>query len=134
MSELRVVAADAGYGRQCSVFPYRWADRLLCAVFPFRWADRVLRLYTGLALPLVISPTIGSQEKFNRNWLMELGYEMRQKNPEHSGEWLFDVLQNGWFADIAWLGFLCARKPGMYHILDGLQHRTIERSDNPLQR
>lgn len=93
-----------------------------------------LSFYTGLGLPLIMSPTIGSQEKFNRKWLLELGSGMRQENPEHSGEWLFDLLQNGRFADMAWLGFLRARKLGMYHILDVLQHGTFERSDNPLQR
>jgi hypothetical protein len=93
-----------------------------------------LSFYTGLGIPIIMSPTIGSQETFNRKWLLELGAGMRQEKPEHSGEWLFDLLQNGRFADMAWLGFLRARKLGMYHILDVLQHGTFERSDNPLLR
>jgi hypothetical protein len=93
-----------------------------------------LSFYTGLGLPIIMTPTIGSQEKFNRKWLLEIGSGMRQEKPQHAGEWLQDLLTNGRFADMAWLGFLRARKLGMYHMLDVIEHGRMERSDNPLRR
>ncbi|MDZ4745938.1 MAG: hypothetical protein SGJ05_08035 [bacterium] len=93
-----------------------------------------LSFYCGLGLPIIIAPPIGSQEKFNRKWLLEVGAGMRQENPDHAGEWLFDMLDNGKFADMAWLGFLRARKLGLYHILDVLRTGQFLRSDHPLQR
>jgi hypothetical protein len=59
---------------------------------------------------------------------------MRQEKPQHASEWLQDLLTNGRFADMAWLGFLRARKLGMYHMLDVIEHGRMERSDNPLRR
>lgn len=93
-----------------------------------------LSFYCGLGLPIVIAPPIGSQEKFNRKWLLEVGAGMRQENPDHAGEWLFYMLNNSKFADMAWLGFLRARKLGLYHILDVLSTGNFNRSDHPLQR
>ena len=93
-----------------------------------------LSFYTGLGLPIIMAPTIGSQEKFNRKWLREVGSAMRQEKPAYASEWLFELLSNGRFADMAWLGFLRARKMGTYHIQDVIDHGTFTRSDNPLHR
>ncbi|HLP28571.1 MAG TPA: hypothetical protein VK147_08025 [Candidatus Didemnitutus sp.] len=93
-----------------------------------------LSFYAGLGLPVIMTPTIGSQEKFNRKWLLEIGSGMRQENPDYANEWLFDLLDKGRLADMAWLGFLRARKLGYYHILDVLRTRSFLKSDNPLHR
>ncbi len=93
-----------------------------------------LSFYAGLGLPIIMTPTIGSQEKFNRKWLLEVGAGMRQENPDFASEWLTDLLTNGRFADMAWLGFLRARKLGYYHILDVMSSGSFERSDHPLLR
>lgn len=93
-----------------------------------------LSFYCGLGLPIIIAPPIGSQEKFNRKWLLEVGAGMRQEKPEYAGEWLFDMLENGKFADMAWLGFLRARKLGTHHILDVMRTGQFARSDDPLAR
>jgi len=93
-----------------------------------------LSFYTGLGLPIIMAPTIGSQEKFNRKWLREVGSGMRQENPNHATEWMFDLMANGRFADMAWLGFLRARKMGTYHIQDVIDQGTFTKSDNPLHR
>jgi hypothetical protein len=93
-----------------------------------------LSFYTGLGLPIIMSPTIGSQEKFNRKWLLEVGGGMRQEKPDYANEWMFDMLQNGRFADMAWLGFLRARKLGTYHIQSVLDSGTFYQSDHPLHR
>ncbi len=93
-----------------------------------------LSFYAGLGLPIIMTPTIGSQEKFNRKWLLEVGAGMRQDKPEYANEWLFDLLSNGRFADMAWLGFLRARKMGSYYIRDVLETGNFKRSDHPLER
>ena len=77
-----------------------------------------LSFYCGLGIPIVTTPAIGSQEQFNRRWLLELGAGIRQENPDYTDQWLFDYLRNGLFADAAWSGFLKARKLGIYNILD----------------
>lgn len=84
-----------------------------------------LSFYCALGIPIVMTPAIGSQEHFNRRWLVELGAGVRQENPEYAHEWLFDLLRDGLLADAAWSGFLKARKLGTYNILDILAHGTM---------
>ncbi len=93
-----------------------------------------LSFYCGLGLPIIMSPTIGSQEKFNRKWLLETGAGMRQDKPEHAREWINELLLDGRFADMAWLGFLRARKLGTYHALDVIEGGSFHQSDDPLKR
>ncbi|MCX6140956.1 MAG: hypothetical protein NTX15_09040, partial [Candidatus Kapabacteria bacterium] len=93
-----------------------------------------LSFYAGLGLPIIMTPTIGSQEKFNRKWLLEIGAGMRQDKPDFANDWVFDLLNSGRFADMAWLGFLRARKLGYHNILDVVRTGSFSRSDNPLQR
>lgn len=93
-----------------------------------------LSFYAGLGLPIIMTPTIGSQEKFNRKWLLEVGAGMRQEKPAFADQWIKDLLDNGRFADMAWLGFLRARKLGYYHAMDVIKHGSFVRSDNPLLR
>lgn len=75
-----------------------------------------LSFYTALGLPIVIAPPIGSQEDFNKEWLLELGSGITQKNPKFTYQWLFDLLENGWFAEAAMDGFIEAEKLGTYNI------------------
>ena len=75
-----------------------------------------LSFYTALGLPLIIAPPIGSQEKFNKRWLLQLGSGMLQKNPIYTDQWLFDLLNSGWFAEAAMQGFIEGEKLGTYNI------------------
>ncbi len=75
-----------------------------------------LSFYTGLGLPIIIAPLIGSQEYYNRKWLLELGSGILQNNPEHTDEWIFDLLESGWFAEAAMQGFVEAEKRGVFNI------------------
>jgi len=75
-----------------------------------------LSFYTGLGLPIIIAPSIGSQENYNRKWLLELGSGILQNDPEHTNEWLFDLLESGWFAEAAMQGFVEAEKRGVFNI------------------
>ena len=71
-----------------------------------------LSFYSGLGLPIIIAPPIGSQERFNQRWLLKSGFAINQQNPSYTDEWLFDLLDKGWFAEAAMEGFIEAEKRG----------------------
>jgi len=75
-----------------------------------------LSFYCALGVPIIIAPPIGSQEDFNREWLLTVGAGMDQYDPSYTHEWLFDYLKDGWFAEAAMHGFLDAEKMGTYNI------------------
>ena len=45
-----------------------------------------LSFYCALGLPIIIAPPIGSQEDFNRAWLLSLGSGIDQEDPDYVGE------------------------------------------------
>lgn len=75
-----------------------------------------LSFYTGLGLPIIIAPSIGSQEDFNKKWLLRIGSGMVQENPDFMDEWFFDYLDSGRFAEAAMQGLVEAEKLGVYNI------------------
>ncbi len=77
-----------------------------------------LSFYAGLGLPIIMAPTVGSQEEYNRAWLHSIGAGMEQQDARYTNEWLFDWLESGWFAEAAMQGFLNAPRGGAYHIED----------------
>jgi hypothetical protein len=93
-----------------------------------------LSFYAGLGIPIIMTPSIGSQERFNRQWLYEIHAGMEQKDPDFTHEWLFEMLNNGHIADMAWSGFLKARKLGAAKIMEVLETGKMTRSNSPLER
>ncbi len=93
-----------------------------------------LSFYSALGIPIIMSPTIGSQEKFNRRWLHEIQAGIRQESPDFADQWLFDALDDGRLAEAAWSGFLKARKLGTSKILTVLETGSCPRGDSPLKR
>ena len=77
-----------------------------------------LSFYAGLGLPIIMAPSIGSQEDFNRSWLHSVGAGFEQEDPKYTHEWLFDWLDSGWLAEATMEGFLDAPRNGVYHIED----------------
>lgn len=77
-----------------------------------------LSFYAGLGLPIIMAPTVGSQEEFNRSWLHQIGAGFEQEDPRYTHEWLFDWLESGWLAQAAMEGFLNAPRNGAFHIED----------------
>jgi len=75
-----------------------------------------LSFYAGIGLPIIIAPTIGSQEDFNRLWLLEVGAAKDQENPNYTDQWLFDLINSGWFAEAAMQGFVEVEKMGVFNI------------------
>jgi len=93
-----------------------------------------LSFYAGLGIPIIMTPSIGSQERFNREWLYEIHAAVGQKDPDYTHQWLFEMLNDGHIADMAWSGFLKARKLGTVKIMEVLETGKMTRSNSPLQR
>ncbi len=75
-----------------------------------------LSFYTGLGLPIIIAPPIGSQEEFNKIWLMTVNGGIPQNDPRYTNEWLFDWINSGGLARFAWNGYIEAPTHGSYRI------------------
>lgn len=75
-----------------------------------------LSFYTALGIPIVMSAPIGSQEDFNRKWLLTLGSGTDMEDPKYTDQWLADWIDSGWLAEAAWQGYLEAPKYGTYNI------------------
>ncbi len=93
-----------------------------------------LSFYSGLGIPIIMCPPIGSQEQFNAKWLYEIQAGIKQENPEYTDQWLFDLLNKGRVAEAAWSGFLKARKLGTFKILEILKTGKMIREDSPILR
>ena len=75
-----------------------------------------LSFYSGLGLPIIIAPTIGSQEDFNKKWLMHVGTGLSQDDPRYADQWLYDLLDSGDLAEAAMHGFVGVERMGAYNI------------------
>lgn len=75
-----------------------------------------LSFYAGLGIPIIMAPTIGSQEEFNRRWLLHIGAGLDQYNPKYVNEWIFDWINSGALARNAWNGYIEAPTHGVYRI------------------
>ncbi len=93
-----------------------------------------LSFYVGLGIPIIMAPSVGSQEVFNRRWLEEIQAGIPQDDPRYAAEWIFELLEQGRFAEAAWDGFLKARKYGTYRIHEIIQTGAMSRSSDPLTR
>jgi hypothetical protein len=93
-----------------------------------------LSFYCALGIPIIMSPVIGSQEKFNRKWLREIQAALKQEKPDYTNEWLDDLLNRGTLAESAWDGFLKVRKMGTFKIKKVLKTGFIEKETDPVMR
>lgn len=75
-----------------------------------------LSFFGALGIPIIIEPSIGSQEDFNRRWLLHVGVGVSQENPAYTDQWLYDLLEAGDFAEMAMQGFVEMEKLGTYNI------------------
>lgn len=79
-----------------------------------------LSFYSVLGIPIIIAPTIGSQEDFNKRWLLKSGFGLFQENPDYVNQWLFDWLNNGYLAEAAFQGFIEGEKLGTFKIAQAI--------------
>jgi hypothetical protein len=75
-----------------------------------------LSFYAGLGIPIIMAPSVGSQEDFNRVWLKTIAAGITQNDPAYTDEWLFDWVESGWLARAALNGFVEAPILGTYNI------------------
>lgn len=75
-----------------------------------------LSFYAGLGVPIIVAPTVGSQEDLNNKWLLRIGAGIPMENPKYSGQWIFDYLVSGRFAEAAMEGYIEIEKMGVYNI------------------
>ncbi len=75
-----------------------------------------LSFYSALGLPIIVAPPIGSQEDFNKSWLLRSGFGIEQGNLCCINEWLDDWLDNGYLAEAAMEGFIEGEKLGTTNI------------------
>jgi hypothetical protein len=94
-----------------------------------------LVFYTGLGIPIVMAPPIGTHEECNARWLQEIhaGLAMPGR-AESCDEWLFDLRESGVLAQAAWDGFLKVRKLGAFKIERLIRHETFDDGRSPLER
>jgi hypothetical protein len=93
-----------------------------------------LVFYSGLGMPIIMTEPVGSQESYNKKWLLEVQGGLDQDDPAYTSEWLFDLLNLGRLAECSWDGFLKARKFGTYKIEEILRTGTMVRESSPLRR
>ncbi|MEI7452325.1 MAG: hypothetical protein WCK37_03955 [Candidatus Falkowbacteria bacterium] len=89
-----------------------------------------LSFYAGLGLPIIMTQPIGSQEEYNRRWLLGIGAAVDTKNPNYVDEWLFDFLTSGWLAEAAMRGFLNGPRNGTDNIEDIVLRNKIHEVEN----
>jgi hypothetical protein len=75
-----------------------------------------LSFYAGLGIPIIIAPPIGSQEDFNKKWLLHVGTGTSQDDPKYSDQWFYDLLNAGDLAEMAMQGFMEVESMGAYNI------------------
>lgn len=75
-----------------------------------------LSFYAALGLPIIISSPVGSQEDYNREWLLSLGAGIDSLDPEYVDEWLPDMIESGQLVRAAVDGFLNGEQMGAYNI------------------
>lgn len=93
-----------------------------------------LSFYSGLGIPIVMAPSIGSQEEKNLKWLMDKGCALPQYTPALALEWLTDMLKQGVLAEKAFAGFIKNRKLGVFKIEEVLRTGAMVRETHPLRR
>ncbi len=91
-----------------------------------------MSFYTGLGLPIIIAPPIGSQEQFNRLWLKTVAGGITQNDPRYTDEWLFDWVNSGGLARAAWNGFIEAPTHGAYRVESIITGKKIDLPQIPM--
>lgn len=91
-----------------------------------------LSFYTGLGIPIIMAPTVGSQEDFNKVWLQTVNGGTEQLDTRFTGEWLFDWINSGGLARFAWSGYIEAPTHGAYRIESILTGEKTPLAELPL--
>jgi hypothetical protein len=77
-----------------------------------------LSFYSGLGLPIIISEPLGSQEVFNREWLLSIGVGFDSLDLMYVNEWFFDWIKDGRLAKATLNAYLYAEHQGTQKIYE----------------
>lgn len=91
-----------------------------------------MSFYAGLGIPIVMAPPIGSQEAFNRQWLTQVGAGIDAQDARYADEWVYDWVQSGGLARMAWNGYIEAPTHGAYRIESIITGKPYELAKLPL--
>lgn len=80
-----------------------------------------LSFYTALGLPIIIAPPIGSQEDFNRRWLLKSGFGIDQGDIEHVKDWLYDWIDSGYLSEMAMEAYIEGERDGVAKIKEHIE-------------
>jgi hypothetical protein len=75
-----------------------------------------LSFFCALGIPIIITDPVGSQEDFNREWILSVGAGVDSLPIDHVEEWLPDLFESGRLARAAVDGFINAESLGTYNI------------------
>jgi len=128
---------DLGEGLRIQYYPdrpsyFRKFDQLLRRSDILWTKPSELSFYTGVGLPVIAAPPIGSQEKFNLVWLSSVGGGTSQLDPRYTDEWLFDWVGSGGLARMAWNGYIEAPTHGAYRIEEIITGMKVDLEKLPL--
>lgn len=84
-----------------------------------------LSFYAGLGLPVLMTQPLGSQEDYNRRWLLKNKAAIDLPKAGSVTQWFTEKLENGTFAQLAINGFQNIEKAGYYHIMDYLNGKSM---------
>lgn len=97
-----------------------------------------LSFFGALGIPLIFAEPVGSHEHYNRRWAIDGGSGIKQYDPRHAGEWLWEMLKDGTLAGAAWTGYVRMPKFGLYRIIeevlgrDAVNDRLVRLGSEPL--
>lgn len=75
-----------------------------------------LSFYCALGIPIIILPPVGSQEDFNRDWLLSVGAGIDCLPMNELEKWWPELLSSGRLAKAAYNGYSKAENMGTYNI------------------
>lgn len=76
--------------------------------------------YAGLGIPILMTPPIGSQEEYNRKWLIKMQAAVDLPPKTELAQWFIEKLNSGYFANLALNGWGNIEKGGFFNIIDYL--------------
>lgn len=131
------LGSDLGDGVRIQYYPdrptyFKKFDQLVRRTDILWTKPSELSFYTGVGLPIIAAPPIGSQEMFNELWLRTVGGGTPQNDPQYADEWLFDWVDSGGLARMAWSGFMEAPTHGAYRIEEIITGMPVELEKLPL--
>lgn len=85
-----------------------------------------LSFFAGAGIPIIMSEPVGAQERYNAQWLQQMGSGIFAYPPEYAHEWLMDWIAGGILARMAWNGFAESPTHGIFRIEDVLSGQRSE--------